>query len=89
LAAALTDFPLALDSVMARRISVTVKPNARHGSVEKISDSEFAVAVRAPARDGAANRAVIEALAEFFAIPKSTLSIVRGQSARKKLVEID
>lgn len=74
---------------MARKVSVTVKPNARHSGVEKISESEFRVAVRAPAQDGAANRAVIEALAVFFAIPKSALRIVRGQSARIKLVEID
>ena len=29
------------------------------------------------------------ALAEFLAVPKSTIRIVRGQSSRKKLVEID
>jgi len=86
---ALTDFELALDLVMARKISVTVKANARHSGVEKISQSEFSVTVRAPARDGAANRAVIEALAEFLAIPKSSLNIIRGQSSRKKLIEID
>jgi len=74
---------------MARKVSVTVKPNARHPSVEKISEAEFRVAVRAPAQEGAANRAVIEALAEFLAVPKSTIRIVRGQSSRKKLVEID
>lgn len=73
---------------MARRILVTVKANARHSSVEKISETEFSVTVRAPARAGAANRAVVEALAEFFSVPKSNLSIVRGQSARKKLIEI-
>jgi len=74
---------------MARKFLVAVKPNARHIGVEKISESEFRVAVRAPARDGAANRAVIEALAEFLAIPKSSLRIVRGHSSRKKQVEID
>ena len=74
---------------MARKFSVAVKPNARHIGVEKISESEFRVAVRAPARDGAANRAVIEALAEFFAIAKSSLRIVRGHSSRRKYVEID
>ena len=74
---------------MARKVSVTVKPNARHPSVEKISEAEFRVTVRAPAQEGRANRAVIEALAEFLAVPKSTLRIVRGQSSRKKLVEID
>ena len=79
---------MALDLLMARKISVTVKAQARRSGVEKLSETEFHVAVRAPARDGAANRAVIEALADFFAIPKSHLSIVRGQSSRKKLVEI-
>jgi hypothetical protein len=74
---------------MARNFSVVVKANARHIGVEKISESEFRVAVRAPARDGAANRAVIDALAEFFAIAKSSLRIVRGHSSRKKHVEID
>ena len=74
---------------MARKIWLTVKPNARHASVEKISEAEFRVAVRAPAHEGAANRAVIEALAEFLAVPKSTIRMVRGQSSRKKLVEID
>ncbi len=73
---------------MARKISVTVKANARHSGVENVSDTEFIVTVRAPARDGAANRAVIEALAAYFAVAKSSLTIVRGQSARKKLVEI-
>jgi hypothetical protein len=74
---------------MARKISLTVKPNARHVSVEKISEAEFRVKVRAPAQEGAANRAVIEALVEFLAVPKSTIRIVRGHSSRKKLVEID
>ena len=74
---------------MARKISLTVKPNARHASIEKISELEFRIAVRAPAQEGAANRAVIDALAEFLAVPKSTIRIVRGQSSRRKLVEID
>lgn len=74
---------------MARKISITVKPNARHASVDKISEAEFRVTVRAPAQNGAANRAVIEALAAFFSLPKSKLRIVQGQLARKKLIQID
>jgi uncharacterized protein (TIGR00251 family) len=73
---------------MARKLSVTVKPNARHAVVEQISAAEFRVSVRAPAQDGKANRAVIEALAEFLSLPKSTLNIVSGQAARKKIVQI-
>jgi uncharacterized protein (TIGR00251 family) len=74
---------------MARKIWVTVKPNARQTSVSKVSDTEYRVAVHAPAQDGKANQALIEALAEYLAIPKSAVRIARGHSSRKKLIELD
>ena len=73
---------------MARRIWVTVNPQARKSEIAKIADDEYRVAVREPARDGRANLALIENLAAYFRLPKSTIRIVRGHSARHKLVEI-
>lgn len=73
---------------MPLRIAVTVKPQARKESVTQISESEYRVAVHAPPVDGKANRAVIELLAEHFSVPKSSIKIIRGESARKKLIEI-
>ena len=73
---------------MARKIWVTVKPNAKHTSVSKVSESEYRISVHAPARDGKANQAVIEALAQYLAIPKSAVRIAHGRSSRKKLIEL-
>jgi uncharacterized protein (TIGR00251 family) len=73
---------------MARRIYVTVKPNAKRADVTPISDTEFHVAVPAPAQNGKANETLIELLAGYFRVPKSTITILRGHSARKKLVEL-
>ena len=73
---------------MARRISVTVKPNAKHADITPLSDTEFRVAVTAPAQDGKANQALVEILAGYFKVSKSTITILRGHSARKKLVEL-
>jgi uncharacterized protein len=73
---------------MARRIYVTVKPNAKRADITPISDTEFRVAVPAPAQDGKANEAVVEILAGYFRVPKSTITILRGHSARKKLIEL-
>lgn len=73
---------------MARRIYVTVKPNAKRADITPISDTEFRVAVPAPAQDGKANEALIEILAGYFRVPKSTITILRGHSARKKLIEL-
>jgi uncharacterized protein (TIGR00251 family) len=74
---------------MRLKILVTVKPQARKEGVKKVSEREYEAHVRAPARDGSANRALIELLAEHFAVPKSAIKIERGQFARKKLIQID
>jgi len=70
------------------KIWVTVKPQAKKEAVKKIAGGEYIVFVRAPAREGKANQALIEALADYFSVAKSSIRIVRGQSGRRKLVEI-
>jgi len=73
---------------MAVKISVSVKPNARHEKVEKLSATEYVVWVGAPAREGQANDAVVALLAKHFAVPRSSLRILRGERAKRKIVEI-
>jgi uncharacterized protein len=70
------------------RISVIVKANSRENIVEKLGDREFAVRVKAQAKEGKANEAVIKALAEFFGIAKSRIDIIKGLTGKKKLVDI-
>jgi uncharacterized protein (TIGR00251 family) len=73
---------------MAQKIAVTVKPNAKKAEVTKLSDAEYRVAVRPPAQDGKANEAVIDLLADYFGIAKSSVKIIRGHSSRHKLLEV-
>jgi len=73
---------------MGRKIWVTVKPQARKEAISELPDSGFRVAVCAPAEAGRANEALIELLADYFSVPKTTIKIVRGRSARRKLIEI-
>ena len=70
------------------RVTIRVVPRARRTSVEPLADGAFRVAVTPPAHDGRANDAVIDALAAYFRVPRSTVQIVRGRTARRKLVEI-
>lgn len=42
----------------------------------------------APPVDGAANTALISLLAERLAVPRRTISIVRGETSRQKTVEV-
>ncbi len=70
------------------RVTVRVVPRARRAAVERLADGAIRVAVTAPAHEGQANDAVIEALAAFFGIPRSRVRIVLGRTARRKVVEI-
>ncbi|MFA6349468.1 MAG: DUF167 domain-containing protein [Candidatus Omnitrophota bacterium] len=70
------------------RITVKIKPNSRIETVEKLSDSEFRAKVNAPAKEGRANEALVELLSDYFAVPKSRISIKKGLKSRIKTVEI-
>jgi uncharacterized protein (TIGR00251 family) len=73
---------------MALRIRVKVRPQAKREEVKKSAEGAFLVSVHAPAREGKANRALIEILADYFSVPKSSIRIIQGETSRTKLVEI-
>ncbi len=73
---------------MALKIWVTVKPQAKKEEIVTATDGGFIASVRAPARQGKANEALIELLAGYFSTSKSSVRIIRGATSRRKLIEI-
>lgn len=65
---------------------VTVIPQSSENRVLVISKTELKVKVTAPAIDGRANTAMVEALHEHFGVPRSRIEILRGNRSRKKVV---
>ena len=81
------------------RIIVTVKPNAKVQVVERVKQSSlltedknempvYKVAVKEPPVDGKANKAVVKALASYFEVAPSLVSLVSGVSVKQKVFEI-
>jgi len=70
------------------KVSIRVQPNSRRPGIEQLPDGTLKVQVSAPPQEGKANQAVIEALARHFGVPRSRISIVRGETSKNKLVEI-
>ncbi len=70
------------------RIYVKVSPRAGKNEVLKISESEYKVKVTAPPEKGKANEKVVELLAYHLAVPKSSVKIIAGKSARVKIIDI-
>jgi uncharacterized protein len=74
------------------RISVRVQPGAartevggRYGTAEP---PVLVARVAAPATDGRANRALLDALAGAFGVRRSCVTLVAGGSGRTKIVEV-
>jgi len=71
------------------RIYVRVTPRAGKNEVLKISDGEYKVKVTAPPEKGKANESLVDLLAYHFSVPKSSVKIIAGKSARIKIVDVD
>ena len=69
-------------------VDIQVVPRASRVAVGGRVGDRLRVAVTAPPVDGAANEAVIEALAEAFGVRPRDVTIVRGQTGRRKTVSI-
>jgi uncharacterized protein len=74
------------------RIAVRVRPGARHDGVGGTwagpRGPALVVAVRARAVEGAANAAVVAALAAAFGVRRGDVEIVAGARGRDKVVAV-
>ena len=68
-------------------IELSVQPRARRDSLELRDDTLRAVVTK-PADEGQANAAVIALMAKAWRLPKSKFAVVRGASARRKVLSI-
>lgn len=71
-----------------RRINLRVIPRASQNKIDVDANGTYRLHITAAPVDGAANDAVVRALAEYFKVPKSGIKIVRGATSRDKVVEL-
>ena len=70
------------------RLTVEVRPRAGRDEIVGWQGARLRVRVTAPPADGAANEAVRALLAERLSLARSRVEIVRGQTARTKIVRV-
>lgn len=71
------------------RLELRVIPRSPCAGVDGVRDGRLLLRVTAPPVDGAANEAVIAAIAGALDVPKRDVRVVAGQTARNKAVEVD
>jgi uncharacterized protein YggU (UPF0235/DUF167 family) len=71
------------------RLDINVATNARHTEATGLHDGALKVRLAARPVDGAANEALRQWLADELSIAAGRVRLLRGQTARRKLWEID
>jgi hypothetical protein len=71
------------------RIQVRVQPRARRDEIAGERDGRLVVRVTAPPVDGKANAALRKLLAKRLGVPPGSVTVVRGEGSRDKLVEVN
>ena len=69
-------------------VRVTAKPRSVRDAVLGIRAGLLVVSVTAAAEGGKANAAIERVLADVAGVPKTTVRVVRGHTARVKTVEL-
>ena len=70
-------------------ISVRVHPNAARNEVTGVVDGIYQVRVSAPPVKGKANKELIAFLSRLLGVSKSQINIIKGYTARNKIIAID
>ena len=68
--------------------AVRVQPRARRNAIVGELGDALKIALTAPPLDGRANEACIEFLANFLALPRSSITILSGQASRNKVIRV-
>jgi uncharacterized protein len=76
------------DSAKGVSFAVKVHPRAHRNAITGAVGDALKVALTAPPVEGKANQAVVEFFADFFEIPRSSVTITSGETSRNKVVRI-
>ena len=70
-------------------LPVRAQPGARRAGVAGVWNGHLRLAVRVPPDRGRANQALLELTAKLFGLRPSAVELVRGHSARTKLLRLE
>jgi uncharacterized protein (TIGR00251 family) len=69
-------------------LAVLVQPRASRSKIVGVHDGRLKIALAAPPVDGEANAALVELLAEVLGVKRAQVTIVEGETSRRKRVSV-
>ena len=71
------------------RIFVKTKPGAKQETIAQLDAAHFEISVKEPPKQGKANHALMQCLADHFHVSLSHVRLVSGMTSRNKVFEIE
>lgn len=71
------------------RLEIKVQPRSSRNQMAGVQDGILKIKLTAPPVDGEANLALIEYLSSLLGVPKRSINLIKGETSRNKLVEIN
>ncbi len=70
-------------------LAVHAQPGAKASMVAGVHGDALRIRIAAPAVEGKANAELVRFLAQAFGVARSRVTLVRGDSGRRKIVRVD
>lgn len=80
--------PPIIATLVGARLTLHIQPRARRTEAAGRHGDAIKVRVAAPPVDGEANAALIEWLASTLGVPRRAVTLVAGESGRRKVVDV-
>ena len=72
------------------KLALRVQPGAKRSALlARLASGEWKVAVSAPPVEGRANDAVVELVSGLLGVKRRQVTVARGMSSRRKVVEVE
>jgi len=71
------------------KFSIKVKPNAKNDKFEFMGDGTIKISIKAPPKEGKANKYLIKFISKRFKIPTTKIKIISGEHSRDKRIQIE
>jgi len=72
------------------QLALRVQPGAKRSQLlARMASGEWKVAVAAPPLEGRANEAVVELVSDLLGVKRRQVTVARGASSRRKVVEVE
>jgi uncharacterized protein len=84
------DLPfLRIEKTGAVIVDVHVMPNAPKTQVQGLHDGALRIRLKAPPVDGKANQELVAWLARELKVPRASIELIRGDTARRKQLRVE